>query len=135
MGCMESAASALHFFQDVGGGGGPDKGLGMGVVGGAMSLDGGNEFGDAMKDSSAQAAFGQIAEEALHHVEPGSAGGREVKMEAWIARLPGFDLLVFVRGIIVADEMILFVSGCSPAPPDLSSAALPGAEACSCRGQ
>jgi hypothetical protein len=43
-------------------------------------MNGGGEFRDAGKDTAAQALGGDIAEEALDHVQPGRRSGCEVDM-------------------------------------------------------
>ena len=52
--------------------------------------------------------FGQIAKEAFDHVQPGGAGRREVHVEARVPRQPALHLRMFVRGIIVGNDVKLF---------------------------
>ena len=47
--------------------------------------DGGDEFGDIMKNAPTDAILGQVAEEAFHHVQPRSAGGGEMHVETGMA--------------------------------------------------
>ena len=96
---MEFAASALNLGEDVGGGGRPDKGRRTGVIMLKIRADGFDQFGQAAKDSSPQALGGQVTKEALHHVKPRGARGREVQMKTWMLLQPRFDLGMFVRGV------------------------------------
>ena len=50
-----------------------------------------------------------FAEEAFHQVEPRGGGGGKVQMKALLAGEPSFDSGMFVRGVIVADDMDLFI--------------------------
>jgi hypothetical protein len=45
-------------------------------------VDGGFEFGGAMEGSAPNHAVSDEGEEALHLIEPGTAGGREVDLES-----------------------------------------------------
>ncbi len=66
---------------------------------------------DAGEDAPPELILGEVAEESFDHVEPAAAGGREVKMEALVARRPALDCRMFVGGIIVDDQVELFVGG------------------------
>ena len=61
---------ARHFFEDSGGGSGPDEGFGVGIVVIEVLLDGGFEFGDALEDTAANAVLGDPAKETLDLIEP-----------------------------------------------------------------
>jgi hypothetical protein len=52
----------------------------------------------------------QQPEPALHHIEPGRAGRREVEMEAWSLEEPALDQGRFVRPLVVEDQMHLQLS-------------------------
>ena len=80
------AIGANDFLQDVIGLGSPDKRLGGLVMHGDVFLDGGIEFRDAAEHATAQTASGDIAEEALDHVQPRSRSWREVDREARVLR-------------------------------------------------
>ena len=75
------------------------------VVVGDVVLDGLDQLLQAAKDAAAQSFGGEVAEEAFHHVQPGSAGGGEVQMEARMLGQPRFDLGMLVRGIVIQDQM------------------------------
>jgi hypothetical protein len=66
---------------------------------------------DAGKDAAPELILGQVAEESFDHVEPTAAGGREVEMKALVARSPAQNRRVFVGGIVVDDQVELFVGG------------------------
>ncbi len=83
---------------------GPDERFGIGVVAVEVVVDRVLEVGNAPEDAAAETLAGDLGEEALDEVEPGSAGRREVHVEArsWRARAaPG----VFVRGVVVDHEV------------------------------
>ena len=66
---------------------------------------------DAGKDAAPELILGQVAEESFDHVEPTAAGGREVEMKALVAHRPAQNRRVFVGGIVVDDQVELFVGG------------------------
>ena len=72
---------------------------------GDVFLDGGVEFRDALEHATAQAAGGDVAEEALDHVQPRSRGWRVMNREARMFLQPFFHLGMFVRGVVIADKM------------------------------
>ena len=63
------------------------------------------KVGNTAKATSAQAATGQIGEQALDHVEPGRGGRREVHMEAWMALKPAPHGGMLVSSVIVGNQM------------------------------
>ena len=97
--------SARHFFEDVGGAGGPDEGLGIFVVAIDVSSNGQNEFFEIAKHAAPQPVLREIAKEAFHHVQPRRAGGREVHMKARVLIEPALDLGMFMRRVVVADQV------------------------------
>ena len=64
----------FDLLQDIGGTGGPDKGFGTFVVTVDISADSHDQLFQIAKDAAPQPVLGEIAEEALHHVEPRRAG-------------------------------------------------------------
>jgi len=69
-----------------------------------VSINGGLELPHRREASPANGLCGDTSEEALDHVEPGTAGGSEVKVEAWMTQQPAMDFCGFMGGIIVNDE-------------------------------
>lgn len=67
------------------------------------------QFAHAVKDTPAQTLLGEVAKEAFHHVEPGGAGGCEMHVQAGMPLQPVFHLGVFVRGVVVRDEVYFSV--------------------------
>src|SRR5450755_1351237 len=51
----------------------------------------------------------EVSEKALHHIEPRSAGWSEVEMKPGVAPLPGLDFVMFMGGVVVADDVDLLV--------------------------
>ena len=62
-----------------------------------------------MENPAPKPLFGKIPEEAFDHVQPGCTGRCEVHMKARVALQPVDDFLMFVRGVVVANDMDLFV--------------------------
>jgi len=102
---MQCAARTLDLFKDVGGAGRPDERLGLFVVTVDVTSNRQDEFFEIAKHTAPQSVLSEIAEEALHHVEPGSAGGREVHMKTWVAIQPALNFGVFVGGVVIDDEV------------------------------
>jgi len=50
-----------------------------------------------------------IAEEAFDHVQPPTAGGRKVYREAGMPREPSLDVWMFMRGVVVSNEIDRFL--------------------------
>ena len=65
--------------------------------------DGRDQVLDIAEDTAAKAVLSQIAEEPFHHVEPRTAGRREVDVEAWTPGEPLLNLGMFVGRVIVRD--------------------------------
>ena len=108
---MKFPSATLHLLQNIGSCGGPDKGLGIGIVDGQMFFDGLGEFCDATKHSSPKAIDGEVPEEAFHHVQPGGAGGSKVEMKPGIALLPCRHLVMLVGRVVVADDVDFLFGG------------------------
>ena len=109
MNLIKGGAAALDLFENIGGGSGPDEGLGPLVVLRDVVFDGGDEFVHAAKDAATNPLVGEVAKEPLDHVQPGRRSGREVDMKALVALQPVEDFLVFVGGIVVTNNVDLFV--------------------------
>ena len=102
---------SLDLFQDVRGLCSPDERFGLFVMAVHVLIDGQDQFLHVTKDTTAEAVLGKVTEESLNHIQPGGAGWREVNMEAPVAGKPPLDLGMFVRGIVVDDQMELLVVG------------------------
>jgi hypothetical protein len=72
------------FLEDLARRHGPDEGLGGGIVVLQAFYDGSLKIGDACEGTASGEISGDLGEEALNHVEPGSRGRREVQMEAFM---------------------------------------------------
>src|SRR4051794_29657239 len=58
---------------------------------------------------TANVLFSQLCEPALHLIDPGRVGGREVEVEAGVSEQPAVDQRRLVGAVIVQDEMHLQV--------------------------
>ena len=72
---------------------------------GDVALDGGDQVRYAAEDTAFQAVGRDAAKEALDHVEPRCGSRREMDMETWMFLQLLLDLEIFVRRIVVADQM------------------------------
>ena len=77
-----SLAAATDLVEDDIGCGSPDKGPGFDVPVGQPLINGWFQFMDAVEGSAADHLVGNEPEKAFHLVQPGTAGGREMKVEA-----------------------------------------------------
>lgn len=75
------------------------------VVSGDVIVNGLFQCFDASEAVAPDAIGGDIAEPALHHIEPGTGGGDEVNVEAGMLRKPRLDLGMLVRAEVVGDQM------------------------------
>ena len=91
--------------QDVASTLGPDKRFGIGVVVSDVFIDYGNEFGDAGEYATAKPLGGDIAEEALDHVQPGCRGRREMHNKARVFVEPRLHGRMLVRGVVVGNQV------------------------------
>ena len=78
---------------------------------GKAVADRGIGFADAAKHAAANALAGKVAKEALHHVETGCGSGIEVNVDSLVTLQSAFHSLVLVAGMVVGDQMELFVWG------------------------
>ena len=76
--------------------------------------DGLDKFINGAENTATKATVRDITKETLNHVEPGSAGRSEVNVEAIVAFHPCLHLRMFVRRIVVANDMNLFIGWCTP---------------------
>jgi hypothetical protein len=106
---MKCDASTFDLLEDVGGFRGPDEWFGMFIVAVDVFADSCDQLLHAAEGATPEAVFSQVAEEALHHIEPGAAGGSEVHMEPGMASEPALDLGMFVGGIVVHNHVDLLI--------------------------
>src|SRR5216683_599575 len=106
---MSGGASALDLLQDVGSFGRPDKGVG--VVTRDVFFNGLDQLRDAGEATASELFLGQVAKESLDHVEPGSTGRSEMKVEPFMLFHPGLHVGMFVRRVVVDNEMKLLAFG------------------------
>ena len=68
-------------------------------------IDGSDQFRHAGEDTATQPLSGDIAEELLDHVQPRRRGWREMHVEAWMLGEPVLHNGMFVRGVVVGNQM------------------------------
>lgn len=100
-----------NFGQNVVGAGCPEEGFGIDVVMGDIQIDGQLQLGHVGEAIAADALVADVAEEALDHVRPRSAGRREVRGGTRMAGQPLLHRGVAVRGVVVHDQMQAQVLG------------------------
>ena len=84
----EACLRSRDLGQDVGSPSGPDERLGVDVVMGDVKIDGQFQLCHAGEAVAPDAVVGDVAEEALGHVEPRCAGRGEVHDEARVSGQP-----------------------------------------------
>jgi|SRR6185437_7489105 hypothetical protein len=102
---MQGPSGAFNLFQDVGSAGRPDEGFGIFVVTVDVTADRQDEFFEIAKYTAPQSVLSEVAEEALHHVEPRRTGRSEVHVEPWMASKPTLNLGMLVGCVVVADQV------------------------------
>ena len=108
---MTGSPSAFYLLQDVGGFGRPNERLGVGVVLRDVSFNGLDQLVDISKATASDLLLRDVSKEALDHVEPGSTGRSEVNFEPRMALQPGLHRRMFMRRVVVHDQMKLFLLG------------------------
>ena len=68
-------------------------------------LDRGDELLDIFERTATDAFVGDLPKPPFDDVQPGTAGRDEVHVKSWVLLQPGFHFRVFVRGIVVGDDM------------------------------
>ncbi len=106
---IERSASTLDLFEDIEGLGGPDERLWTPVVFINELSDSHDEFFGIVKYAAPQSVLGEVAEEAFDHVQPRTAGGREVDMKPGMTSEPSLHFRMFVGGVVVNDQVKFFV--------------------------
>jgi len=102
---FQALARTGEFLDDAFDARGPDEGLGGGVPRGKEGIDGLLEFRDAAEGAAANGLACEFAKPALDQIEPAGAGGNEVQDEAGMLLEPALHEGVFVRAIVVEDEV------------------------------
>src|SRR4051812_43771921 len=77
----------------------------MGVVGLNIFVDGGDQGIDTLKDPAPDALLGDLPKPAFYLVQPGAAGGSEVKVKARTFLEPGGHLGSLVGSVVVQNQM------------------------------
>ena len=75
-------------------------------------VDSGDQIRDVSERASTDALVGNLAEPALHHVQPRAGSGNEMQVEAGMAFQPGLDARMFVRPVVVDDQMQVQIEWC-----------------------
>ena len=104
---IERASGTLDLFEDIGSFRRPDEGLGVLIVFVDVLSDSHDQFFWIVKDPATQSILRKVSEEAFHHVQPRAAGRREVDVKPGMTSEPSLHLRMFVRGIVVDDQMDL----------------------------
>ena len=77
----------------------------MGIALGDVRVNRRNQLRDTAKDSATNLFGRQVSKDAFHQVEPRTASGREMHVDARVARQPPLDRGMFVRGIVIGNQM------------------------------
>ena len=101
----DNFAKSFEFGKDGVGRCGPHEGPGVLIVVFDELMDFAFQVGHRVERAAADGALRDEPEPALNLIEPGGVGGRVVNVEAWTACEPRFDLSVFVRAVVVDDEV------------------------------
>src|SRR5690554_8047239 len=70
------------------------------------------KFADTGKNATVQSAAFQLTKPALHGIQPGGAGWREVKLEPGMFVQPGFHFWCFVSRAVVQNQMKVLLFRC-----------------------
>jgi len=81
-------------------------------VGLDVVVDSGDQIRDVLEGASTDALVGNLAEPALHHVQPRAGSGNEMQVEAGMAFQPRLHARMFVRPVVVDDQMQVQVEWC-----------------------
>ena len=89
--------------------GGPLVSGGLEIVMLQEAKDVGHQLRNILEAAQANDLAGNFAEKAFHQIEPRGGGGGKVQMKALLTGEPRLDSGMFVRGVVVADDMDLFI--------------------------
>ena len=101
----DNFAKSFEFGEDGVGGSGPHEGLGVLIVVFNELMDFALQIGHGVEGAAADRALRDESEPALDLIEPGGVGGGVVNVEACAACEPRFDFGMFVRAVIIDDQM------------------------------
>jgi len=68
-----------------------------------------DQFGYAPENATSQSIAGEVAKEALDHVQPGSVGGRKMEVKTRVFAQPFVHLGMFVGGVVIQNQMQLAI--------------------------
>ena len=85
----------------------PDERSGTVVVLPDVVVDGADQLRNATESPAPDPLPGDFGEPSLNHVQPGSAGRREVQVVTRVRRKPLSDLRVLMRSVVVQNEVNL----------------------------
>ena len=102
---IERFSCPLNFFENALHWRSPDEAVRIVIVSVNEIADGVDEIIETAKYAASDALVGQFAKPTLYQVQPGRTGGREMYVETRMTFDPRLDLGVFVRGIVVHDEV------------------------------
>ncbi len=95
----------IHFRQDLLCRLGPHQRFRRGITLGHIRVNGRNQLGDAAEYAATNLFSHQVAKDAFHQIEPRTTRRGEVHVDARVAREPSLNRGVFVRGVVVGDQM------------------------------
>ena len=102
---LKGAPCAADFIDDFLSGLVPDERLRVVVVLRDVVKDGFNQLWHTCESTATHALVIQVTKEPLDDIEPGTAGRNEVDVEPLVPFQPCKDFGVFMRGVVVSDEM------------------------------
>ena len=108
---LQSLSAAGQFGDDGVHRGGPDERLWGFVPGSEEVVDGGLQVWHAAEGTTTDSLVRQFSKPAFHQIQSRAARGDEVHVEARMPLEPGLDLGVFVRGVVVRDQVQLEFGG------------------------
>ena len=126
---IQRSPGALNLFEDVARFSCPDKGFRCGVVVVDVVVNRHDQILDTSKDTATEAFGREIAEEPFDHVQPRTAGGSEVHVDARMSLQPALDFGVFVRSVVIGDEVKLLGVRIEFVQSPAGIAAIPDADA------
>ena len=87
----------------------PDKGYGVTVMCCNVVCDRLNEIANAVERATADTFGGNLTEPSFNEIQPRTAAGNEMHMKTRMPFQPAIDARVFMRRIIIGDQMKLHI--------------------------